>query len=590
MPLYSPLRAFALLFLIVTASAARADTANLTGTITDGRSGQPLSGVQVLVGTASLGQFTPLPGRSPLITDSAGRYYFSGLDTQTALVLKALPPAPLTARFWPNLVCLDNAPNCFCPTLGNIALTGGATFTADLALYSNGSLSGRVVRDGDFVALPGTSVTAQFRGSDNAFVHVSVASDANGNFQIGGLPPGDYRVTADAGSDYVAELFDNIPCATTCSSGSAGETPVVVKSDENRAGVNFRLSGGGAISGRLREVGGAPLKFDMIVRLWRVTGSLISVAGEAEVPHLGSGAFAFAGLSPGSYVVSTASLVSAANQQYVNQLNGPVACASDDCQPAEILAAPKIVLSGTQAVDAVNFDLAPAGSISGCVTRLQTGTAMPDVTVALWHDGFGFGVVEDGNQITDANGCFRFDYLHSGSGTGSAYHLRTVNRQGYTDQVYNLIDCANAGCAYASAANLNVPFDADLTQRNFQLNAGFNFSGTVVEFFGGRGIDHAGLHLFDGSGQQVRGPDDAFLYSGSDGRFTTYGLTPGTYYLSYDRVVDGVGTRCVYGGACQVGTTGPAPLSGTPLVISNGSTANLVLPLNPLVLFGNDFE
>jgi hypothetical protein len=465
-------------------------------------------------------------------------------------------------------------------------------WVASAACADTGSMSGRVLRKTDLSPFVHADVFAKGLDAGNSGTQVTTVADAAGNFQFTALPPGRYRVGVDAGQDVIPELYDDVPCLTECYAvtGVAGETPVVVVAGQNRAGVDFLLQAGGAFSGRIREDGGLPLKFDTYAQLWKISGNTATAVDQFLVAHDGTGYYQFNGLPPGVYVVSTRSGTSQASQWYVHRIARGNACAGDDCSVAEVVAGPKFVVDTLAISENNNITLSPAGSIGGCVTRIGDGAPLAGVTVDLWHDGFGIGVVEDGVQVTNAAGCYRFDYLHSGTVPGAYYHLRTINRQGYIDEVHQQRPCFDFNCPYGLAENITLPFDADFSGFDFALIPGNGLSGRVVEFNGGRGIPDAVIRIYDSSARQVRGPDEAYQHAGPDGSFGTYGLQADSYYIAYSGTRNGIVYHCTYGGGCNRGGPVPPPTSGTPVTLSTTPISNLVLPLLFDVLFGNDFE
>ena len=107
-----------------------------------------------------------------------------------------------------------------------------------------GSISGHVYSIDGGTPIEGVGVEAQ---SAEGLRWVEVTTDSNGYYEISGLLPGEYYVSAGGNSDYVSLYYDDSPTqqgATLVSVVAGGQTP----------GIDFSLVLGGSISGQVCEV------------------------------------------------------------------------------------------------------------------------------------------------------------------------------------------------------------------------------------------------------------------------------------------------------------------------------------------------
>jgi IPT/TIG domain/Carboxypeptidase regulatory-like domain len=183
-------------------------------------------------------------------------------------------------------------------------------------------------------------------------------TDAQGYFEIMGLPAGQYLISTDNDDGYVDEWFDNDPVLLDPDGQDATLVDVRTTHASNK---NFVLSMGRAISGTVTDSTGTPLE-DVEVRLQPAVGEL----DYALYEYTGAmGTYSFTGLPGGQYVVNTAN-----DQGYVDEWY------NNDQTPGDIFGwnADSIDVSAGDA-SGIDFALDPGHSISGSVTDNATGQA-----------------------------------------------------------------------------------------------------------------------------------------------------------------------------------------------------------------------
>jgi len=127
------------------------------------------------------------------------------------------------------------------------------------------------------------------------------STDANGNYEIKELPAGRYNITAGKGGFVQGSYGQRRP-------GEPG-TPIDLSDGQAADKVNFVLSRGSVISGRIVDDGGEPVSGTMVaaVRYQFVAGArrLVPGGGEGSTDRTDDqGSFRLFGLPPGDYYVS----------------------------------------------------------------------------------------------------------------------------------------------------------------------------------------------------------------------------------------------------------------------------------------------
>ncbi len=127
------------------------------------------------------------------------------------------------------------------------------------------------------------------------------STDAEGNFEIKELPAGRYTITATKGGYVTGQFGQRRP-------GEPG-TPIELVDAQTADKVNFVLSRGGVISGRILDDGGDPVSGTQVsaMRFQSMAGTrrLVPGGGEGSTDRTDDqGGFRLFGLPPGDYFVS----------------------------------------------------------------------------------------------------------------------------------------------------------------------------------------------------------------------------------------------------------------------------------------------
>jgi 5-hydroxyisourate hydrolase-like protein (transthyretin family) len=503
----------------------------VSGTVTDGATGQPLAGVRVQI-YSSGGLYV-----TSETTDGSGSYTTVGLSPATYYASTSNAQGYLD-ELYDNISCPGGS--CFVTSGTAVAVTAAATTpNISFALLRGGQISGTVTDAGTSLPLSGVSV--HIYGSSGS--HVARAStDSSGSYSSPGLPAGVYYAETASELGYFDELFDDVPCPGSSCTVTSG-TPIVVTAGTTATGIDFALVAGGRISGTVTDSAtGLPLA-GVWIDVYDAYGNWVTYGSTDS-----SGAFTTSdGLPSGTYYASSWNSLG-----YVDELYDDIPCPSATC--AVTSGVPISVAGGV--TGGIHFALARGGRVSGTVTDGSTGLPLVGVWVRI-YDGAGNIASYD---TTDASGAYTTEAVPAGT-----YYARTSNSAGYMDELYDNIPCAAGVCTVTSGSPVTVTAGSTTGGVDFALAGGGRISGTVTDAATGLPLAGVQVRLYNAAGTYL-----TYGYSNSSGVYVTAaGLSFGTYYA---RTSNGLGyieelyedTPCP-GGACTV--TG-----GTPVTVALGST------------------
>jgi hypothetical protein len=287
-------------------------------------------------------------------------------------------------------------------------------------------------------------------------------------------------------------------------------------------------SGGGAISGTVRDSNGAP-RIGAVTSLWDAPGSWVDYR-----PVEADGSYLFVGLDPGDYFVL------AGDSELVNEVWDDVPCVNCD---AGQLGTPVPV--DADLVDGIDFALEPGGSIAGTVVLESTGE--PRVgAYALAYDAQ--GTIQD-LEFNDYTG-----YSIEGLGEGTHY-VRAV-ADGYASELYDGLQCS-PDCDPTQGTPVEVVTGQKTGAIDFSLRDLGSISGRVFRRDSGAPI----------AGLSVDARDESGLHRGSGtthptGSYVIDHLERGDYFVRtystdyFDQLYDG--SPCEP--SCDVTTGAPVPV------------------------------
>jgi protocatechuate 3,4-dioxygenase beta subunit len=241
----------------VTVSAAELSTADIqlrpgatiTGTVTDA-SGAGVSGV--LVSAFGVSSYNGYYAQ----TDESGSYSIIGVagDDYRVCFDPTYAHGPSAGGYATQ--CYDNQPSAETADLVTVEKSGAVTVNA--VLRSGAAITGHLTGS-DGAPLQGAYIYAY--GSEFGQQVTTTSDYGDGSYRISGLSESEYTLCFDAvdvqgpaATGYVNECFDNQP-------SSVGGTPVQVTGGAVTAGIDAELAVGAAITGRITDSAGNPLRY-----------------------------------------------------------------------------------------------------------------------------------------------------------------------------------------------------------------------------------------------------------------------------------------------------------------------------------------
>jgi 5-hydroxyisourate hydrolase-like protein (transthyretin family) len=323
----------------------------ITGTVTDGTTGMPAQGVNVVGLDQSGNQL------SSATTDAAGRYTLSNLSASASYRVEFFPAgnSRLESAFYQGGATLQSATP--------VAVTvGQSTPNINETLGEGGSISGVVTDAVTGYPLGGARILLTDDAGNSIFAVSGYSTLSDGSYSFTNLPPGSYKV--EFGS--VGALgFQYYRDARTLSTATA----LTVGAGEAVTNINAALTQGGTLKGTVTDAITGQGLADTYVEVVDSEGHYVTYGytdsnGRYEIP----------GLAPGSYYIQTA--VFNKNVDEVVFYGGKSTLAG--AKPVAITAG-----ATTSGIDiAVTPDAPTPPSVSGQSTTTPT-TTTPQVPVAV---------------------------------------------------------------------------------------------------------------------------------------------------------------------------------------------------------------
>ena len=312
-------------------------------------------------------------------------------------------------------------------------------------------------------------------------------------------PSGSYYVQTGNSGGFLNEAYDNITCFN-CPVATGALVAVTV--GHTTPGINFELSPGGRISGRVTNADGGAGIPGVWVDIQDALGN--GVGSTSQTDALGYYTMTY-GLPAGTYRASTNNNGAFINEAYDNL---PIGTNAANRTPIDLAAG---------ATATVDFQLSEGGRISGHIEDADTHAALPGVGVAIF-DSAGNGVC---GTSTDSNG----NYITSGLPTGT-YYAKTDRYGAYIMTLYDgtLFVQGNV----ATGTPIAVSVGSTTPGIDFALVKGGQIAGHISAAVGGAMLANISVNVADASGTFIWGwenPTDAA------GAYITTGLPAGTYYI-----------------------------------------------------------
>jgi protocatechuate 3,4-dioxygenase beta subunit len=433
-------------------------------------------------------------------TDQAGRYLVSGLASGVAFAVAGDSYGSEYRReLYQGFSC---TPSCNVATGTPIPVTDGQTTAGvDFDLERLGVVSGSVLRTVDGLPVGFARVDIlDAQGSTRSWGY----ADAAGDYVAGGLNAGTYIAKTQTYDEYLDELFDDVPCDSTCNLASG--TPITVALDDITSDIDFKLQRMGSISGLLTDAQtGDPLPGYSYLNAYDASGNY------AGYGYSYDGTYSITALPAGTYYVR------ASHFPYRDEVYDDIPC-SPDCDPTT--GTPVAVALDT-ATTGIDFALTPLGSIAGTIVDAATSAPVGGVQVEVWNSG-GYVTYSYSNDA----GTYHVLGLPPGN-----YFVVAENYY-FVNELYDNVPCpggAPAGCDPTSGTSVAVTLGATTSAIDFALVRKGGIAGTVRDAATSAPLPYPWVVVYDSGGTLV-----AAVSGANDGTYEVAGLGVGSYFVIAD--------------------------------------------------------
>lgn len=502
---------FLLLFSLFFSTAVHAGA--ISGQVTDAATGEPISGVTVVVSDAA--------GRTVTLAQVGnGVYEAEGLDAGRYFAYARVHSGqPYISEIYDDIPCMSYFGPCESHRVGKAipvaddAVTDGIDFALDLG----GGLSGRITDAA--TGKPLRRFTVKLWTPKGVEVS-SVSSDDRGRYEF--PPPmgqplitGRYVATVTRGDGYLGEVWGGSHCLFPplgrCD--LTGGALIEIEDGRETSGIDFALERAGTIEGRVVSASTGEPEPEVEVRARDAHG----VAGKASSGA--DGRYRLEDLLPGAYMVFTSS------SRHLNLIYDGRPCPESFC--AEETGDP-VQVGIARVTGSIDFALRHLGGFSGRVTAQETREGLQGLLVSAWPKK------ENGRVVsvdTDEDGRYSFPSLVPGKYYATAYDLGSRE---WVSELYDELPCprVQSACDVTAGAPIKVRLEKMVEGIDFTLERAGTVSGRVLDT-DGKPIGRAFVDLYTADGERA-----ADGISNDDGIYSTrgvkYGLGPGDYFaLAY---------------------------------------------------------
>ena len=323
------------------------------------------------------------------------------------------------------------------------AITGDINFVLTLG----GMISGQVTADAGGAGINGVQVEVY----DVSWNYVQGSFTKNydgfdGYYTVNGLPTGSYYVVTVNYAHYFDEWYDNVRYSES-QLPPVGVTPVAVTESVNTAGINFALTLGGSISGRVTSDSDGTGMHGVTVEVYDESWNFIQ-NGWTDW----EGNYSVGGLPAGNYHLGTLNF-----QDYFDEWYSEVRYDESQWPPVGAIT---VAVAESLDTPGINFALTLGGSISGRVTSDSDGAGIQGIAVQV-YDESGSVVRTD---WTDLEGNYSVGGLLAGS-----YYVGTLNGKNYFDEWYDNIRFIEDQWPPVGATTVSVTESSDTPNIDFSL-------------------------------------------------------------------------------------------------------------------------
>jgi 5-hydroxyisourate hydrolase-like protein (transthyretin family) len=451
--------------------AALAAGGNISGTVTDAASGDPMVGVEVDVFDSEDNFITSTT------TAADGTYTVTGLAAGS-----------YEAGFFATGNFLPQYYNgkASLATASSVSVSSGETTDGiDAALAAGGQITGTATDSSTHAGV--ANVEVDLYDSTGTLVSFTDTA-ADGTYTLPGIAAGSYRVGFIPADTYSPQFYNG-------KSSLATADTVSVTTGSTTSGIDAPLTKGGEIAGTVTNASGHAPMAGVEVDVYDSAQNFVTTTNTGS-----DGTYDVSGLASGAYEVGFVPSGNFIPQFY----NGQGSLATAD--PVSVTTGAK-----TSGIDAA---LSAGGKITGTVSDASSHDGVGDVEVDLYDSS---GTFLDSTQ-TASDGTYTF----SGLKTGSFKVGFSPSAGGYAPQFYN------GKASLSAASTVSVTAGSTTSAINAALTVGGEITGTVTDAVTHAPLPNVEVDIYDSTDTFVTSVDTA-----SDGTYGVSGLPAGTYEAGF---------------------------------------------------------
>lgn len=406
------------------------------------------------------------------------------------------------------------------------AHSGEITGGINAEMRSGGHITGRVTLRASGAPLSGILARA-YQPDGTEVPEASATTEPSGEYSIGPLPPGEYKVgfSTQFGEDFEGQYYD--------ASARLGEAATITVTEAaNTSEIDAALRTPGAISGTVTDGSTKAAVAGIEVAALDSEGQPVGFAQTAA-----SGRYTIAALPAGSYRVEFSS-GSATNSYLTQYFKGKTALAE----------ATSVSVEEGKLKSAVNASMARAGAIAGEVTSSTTSSPLAAVQVAIYN------AARQQIRSTTTNGEGRYDVEGLANG---AYEVGfAASGTDFLSQFYN------DRSTLASAQPVSVHSGGGATEVDAALRPGGQISGRVTGAPASEPLEDIEVTAYNGDEEE-----QAATVTNTNGEYDIQGLPTGSYRLAFQALLGDTWLTQYYGDH-------PTLHEAEPVEVQEGQTAS----------------
>ena len=546
-------------------SAAAVGTGSFSGTVTDAATGNPIAGVTIsILRLRCNGLMYFAQSAGSVTTDGQGAFSASGLEEGSYYAYTS-NTAGYVNQIHGRFECPGYCTSARAATAGTPIVVSASQNTpgVSFALRQGGQVTGRVTSGATGAAVSGATVWINALAGTT---YAAAVTDAAGVYTMRGLPSGRYQARATTAStdSLVDQAYSGWNCALQDVPCETKGQSIPVAAPGVTSSIDFALTAGGRISGRVTNASGDPLA-QLQVRVLDADGDH-NVSSTTDA----TGAYTSVPLLPGTYRLMTYPQQST----YVQELYDNIPCTPQaPCAPAT--GTPVVVQAGE--VTTIDVALALGGSFTGVISSAGSGQPLVDGDITIYTASGSWA--GSSTVLTDSTGAFT---TYPGLPPGSYYLLASA--PGHASKVSGNVTCS--GCDFQVGTPAVVTGPGVVPNQNFSLDPGALVSGTIRDKATGTPVP-GGVDFFSASGRAVLGGARTACGYGTfpAGAYSsTWAFAPGTYYAYAWPRLTSTGSSDVYRyelysgrdcGTSYTGTCAGSITTGTPVVIGTSDVTGI---------------